>query len=353
MDYAHQLIHFLRSGFIALLCLWCGAVLANERTLNLLTWQDYISPDLISSFERHHNVRVRQIYFNSDEERTSLLVNSEGRGFDLIVVSGIEIKPYASRGWLAKLDYRKLRSYQHLETRWKIAFTDSEIYGFPYFWGTTGIVYREDLVARPISRWMELFQPEESLRGRIGMVEDSLDLIAMALKSLGHSLNSVTDSELDEAETLLLRQKPFVGSYEYSLLDEKAKLVTGELWASFIYSGDALMLQQYQPNLKYVLPKEGSNIWIDYMTVGNYASEPELAYQFLEFINSPQHAALNAQHVFYATPNEQAREFLPERFLNNPAIYPPNEVLDRSEFHTRLPINAVQRRNQIGHQVID
>lgn len=207
----------------------------------------------------------------------------------------------------------------------------------PHFWGTVGIAYRADLVDRAPSSWMDLFQPSESLRGRIGMVETSRDVFGMALKALGHSANSIDPAAIREAEQLLLAQKPFVKSYNYIMLDADSALVTGDIAMTMIYSGDALMVQEHSDNIEYVVPREGGNLWVDYLVVMNQSRNKDLARAFINFLNEPEHAAQLAQFVYYATPNKAAEKLLPGEFLDNEVIYPTDTVLAKSEAYEPIP----------------
>ncbi len=222
----------------------------------------------------------------------------------------------------------------------------------PYFWGTVGIIYRSDLVKEPITHWHQLFNPAPDLQGHIGMVADGQDLVGLGLKSLGYSLNSENKHELNAVERLLIAQQPHVKSYQYLVLDQRSGVVTGDLRASIAYSGDALMVQEHHDDLVYVVPEEGTNIWVDYFALGAKAQTPELAKKFLNFINEPEVAAQMAEYVYYATPNQAAEALLPDDFKNNQAIYPPKEVISKSEFFAPITARAMKRRNAISAQIL-
>ena len=342
---------FFWSVFL-LLSLGISTSQAAPRQLVILTWPDYLDPALVARFEQQYDAKVDEVFFSSDDKRTEILLANGGIGYDLILVSGIVLDAYAKRGWLTQIEHERAPNLQHLDPRWLNAFEGTAEYGVPYFWGTTGIIYRRDLVTTPITRWQQLFQPAPELQGKIAMVDTSADMIGMALKSLGYSANSKNKEQLAEAETLLLEQKPYVGTYQYPPLDERSPLLTGNIVAAMIYSGDALKLQEHNAQLKYVTPEEGSSIWADYFTLGAQSREPELAYAFLDFINEPSHAAQQAQFVYYATPNTAAKALLPEEFLQHPIIYPDPASLDHSEFYHRQPATAMRQRNHISARVL-
>lgn len=320
---------------------------AAPQELVFLNWADYMDPELLAEFEKKHGVKVKQIYFEHDEARDNLLVQSDGRGYDLAIVNGGNMRAYRARGWLAPIGEQEIPNFRHLNPRWVGAFEAAEGYAVPYFWGTLGIGYRADLVGEPITSWKQLFRPAEALRGRIGMIGDPFDMLGMALKALGYSANSADPRELAEAERLLHDQKPFVRTYSYVSLSEESSLVTGEVVASMMYSGDALMVAEHHPEIVYVVPEEGGNIWVDYLVVMAGSSKKALAKTFINFLNEPENAARLAEFVYYATPNLAAERLLPREFLEDPTIYPSQSVLGRSEFYADLPPRAEKRRNTI------
>lgn len=338
---------------LSLCALWLGVVAAGSPSpapkaeLRFLNWSEYMDPALLKEFEQRFGVRVTEVYFESDAMRDDMLVETDGKGYDVILANGIALRPYQRRGWLARFGEAEVPNLKHVDRRWLDLFPESRGYAAPFFWGTTGIGYRRDLVGEEIDSWMQLYRPAEGLRGRIYMNKDGRDVIGMALKALGYSANSIDSREVAEAEKLLLAQKPYVKSYGYPLLSAKSGLVTGEILAAMMFNGDVLMVQEHHPEITYVLPKEGGNIWVDYLAVGQASEHKAQAYQFIDFLNEPTIAARLAQFVYYATPNKAAEALLPEEFLGDPIIYPPPQVLKHSEVYTHLPPRAQKRRNGI------
>ncbi|MEX6502942.1 polyamine ABC transporter substrate-binding protein [Pseudomonas zhanjiangensis] len=322
------------------------------RQLLILNWSDYLDPALIEAFERQRDVKVIESYYSTDEARTQMLLENDAEGYDLILTSGSDLAAYAKRRWIAPLEHARLANFRHIDPYWLRAFPAAQRYGVPYFWGTLGIAYRSDLVNAPISTWQQLFRPAAELRGKIAMIDDTRDLIGMSLKALGYSANSSDAGQLKAAQALLLAQKPHVRSYNYISLDETSPILSGEIVASMMYSGDALMLQAHNEHLRYVLPSEGGNLWIDYFALGYRARSPDLAYAFLDFINVPANAAQQAQYVHYATPNRAAQALLPEDLLADPVIYPDSASLASSEFYSPLPARALRLRNQISASIL-
>jgi len=322
-----------------------------KQELVIYNWGDYLDPELVKNFEDTHKIKVTQVYYSFDEQRTEQLLETAGKGYDLILTSGVDLGSYVKRGWLAPLEMNRAPNLKHLYPKWRQAFPDAEKYAVPYFWGTLGIVYRSDLVKTPITSWKQLFVPSEELRGKIGMVEDPREIVAMALKSLGYSLNSEDKVAMGKVKTLLKAQKPFVKSYLYVSLEEDSSLVKGDIVASMAYNGDALMVAEHDENIVYVLPEEGGNIWVDYFTVAKHANNPEMAYAFLNFINDPENAAQQADFVYCATPNMAAEKFLDQEFMEDSTIYPSKDSLKNSEFYTPLSPRGQRLRDNVGFEI--
>ena len=176
---------------------------AESKELVFLNWPNYMDPEIIAEFERRTGITVKQSYFDSDTARDELLLDTEGKGFDVALINGASIRVLAKRGWLERLDESSIPNLKHIDPRWRTKFESAEDFGVPYFWGTIGIVYRQDLVPFAVSSWMDLLHPVEELHGKISMIGDSADMIGAALKALGYSLNSTNEDEMKEAEALL------------------------------------------------------------------------------------------------------------------------------------------------------
>ncbi|MDH3349658.1 MAG: spermidine/putrescine ABC transporter substrate-binding protein, partial [Desulfobulbaceae bacterium] len=247
----------------------------NEKQIVLLNWSEYFDPDVLADFEKESGIKVKEVYFETDEIRTEMLINSNGQGYDVILCNGVNISLYAKKNWLAPIPEEKITNLQYVAPRWRDAFPQAETYGVPFFWGTLGIGYRSDLVKKPVAKWSDIFNPDESLRGKIVMIKDSRDLIGMALKSLGYSANSTVPAELSAAKNLLLKQKPYVKAYSYVSLSEKSSMVTGQTLMAMMFNGDAIMLQEHEPAITFIQPEEGGSLWCDYFLIGRSSPHKE------------------------------------------------------------------------------
>lgn len=320
---------------------------APSSELVFLTWPEYIDPEVVKEFEASHNVKIRFVYYQSDDYRDQLVLDAGGKGYDLAIVDGLKIRTYKRYGWLAPVNLENVPHLQHVDKKWRSHFEDAENYSSPFLWGTAGIAYRSDLVPEPLTTWLQLYQPHDALRGKVVMIDSHREVIGLALKSLGYSLNSHNLSEIKEAEALLHKQASNIQGYSYINITENSSLVTGETYAAFAYNGDALSIMEYEPNIKFVLPDEGGIIWVDYLVVFRDAKNQAMAYKFLNFLQQPEIAARVALYTNFASPNISAQALLPQEFLSNPAIYPDPTALAKSETDEELPIRIAKEYARI------
>jgi spermidine/putrescine transport system substrate-binding protein len=327
-----------------------GQASANKELI-FLNWSEYIDPDIVQQFEQRHKVKLHQIYFETDDTRDDLLLETDGKGYDLVLSAGSVLRTYKKQGWLAPITKQQVPNLKHINQKWLDAFADANGYAIPYFWGTTGIAYRKDLLGYDITSWKQLFEPNKKLSGKILMANSVNDVIGMALKSKNYSANSTNPEEYKQIEKLLMQQKPHVKAYAYMALNEESALVKGNVYASMAYSGDALFIKDIEPNIEYVLPEEGGNLWVDYIVVMQSSKNKQLAYEFINFLNEPEIAAQLAEFVYYASPNKAAEKLLDKEFLSDPIIYPDKQALQRSEFNQYLPARIRRMRNNIFNHV--
>lgn len=316
-----------------------------KEVLSIFTWSDYIDPALVTKFENQAGVKVEIEHFNSDDERNLVLSESEGRGFDLVLMDTKNLELFGQQNLFAKMNKENIPNLAHIDKKWIDGSETILNHGVPYFWGTLGIAYRKDLYPAGISTWKEFFDPPPELHNKISLIESSRDLYGMALKSLGHSLNDGDSEKLRKAHSVLMNQKPHVKSYEYITVSEKSGLVNGEIWASMIYNGDALAQQNFNENIVYVIPEEGSYVWVDYFAILRSSTRKQLAEEFLNFINEPRNATQNAEYVFFASPNLSVEQFASQEYKDNTVIHPPKEVMDKSESLTNLSPRAQKALN--------
>jgi spermidine/putrescine transport system substrate-binding protein len=303
---------------------------AEEGVLNVYNWGDYIDESLLSKFEEETGIKVIYDTFSSNEDMY-IKVKQGIDSYDILVPSDYMIERLIEEELLNEIDLAQIPNFDYVNDNLKNpAFDPENKYSVPYFWGTGGIIYNAAKITDKIDSWTDLFN--EKYTGKIVMYNSSRDSIAVALKALGYSMNSTDLDELEEAKALLISQKPYVLAYQAD--EGRDTLVSGDGDIGFMYSGDALMMIEQNPDLKYVLPKEGANIWFDAMVIPKSAQNIEAAHKFINFMCEPENAAINAEYsVGFSSPIDEAIELLPDEIKNSEVAYPDDSLLANGEIY--------------------
>lgn len=323
-------------------------------SLVVFTWVDYIDPDVAAKFEHDYKVHIKWIYFEDDSDRDRQLAVTDKPEFDVVLVNDRTIRRYLTRGWFGSISPQNVPNLKNIADRYYALIPEVKGYAAPYFWGTSGIVYRSDLVKQPITSWKQLFNPAPELRGHIVMQRDPRDLTAAALMAAGADPNTLAAADYQKAQQLLMRQRPYVLAYRPLIANAKDSIVTSnEILAATAFNGDALTLKKFRPTLEYRVPEEGGWLWMDFFVVMKYALHADLARQFINFLNQPKIAAKNAEYLHYATPNEAALKFLPRNFLENPTVFPDDVTIKRCHSYNNLPSSTLNLVHEIGDQILE
>lgn len=349
----HSSVHCLLLLLLAWTPVSTAAETAQESSLVLFNWDAYIDPALLERYHRETGTRVMVQAYDTDESKDhELAATDRGEGFDLIIGSGVSLRSLAESGWLAELPEADMPQLKNLHARWRDAYQSVRAYAVPYFWGTMGIAYRSDRV-QPPRGWQDFFEPAPGLQGSLMLIDDSKDAFGAALKMLGYSMISDDPDQLRAALKVLQAVRPHLRDIGYFGYGPDSVLATGEVLMAMAYSGDVLTLQENVPTVKYFVPPEGTNLWVDYIAV--FASSPkrDAAFRLIDFLNQPDVAAQNARFVHYATPNAAAEKLLEPEFLADPILYPPAEVLDRSETYEEMSTLATRQRTRLFSQIRD
>jgi spermidine/putrescine-binding protein len=298
------------------------------QRLNVFNWSDYIDPDLIPEFERRTGATVQYDNYSSESElETKLLAG--GSGYDVIFPSDRSMAPLVTKGLLDEVDKSLLPNWINLDPKFLGAPYDPDNrYSVPYFWGTVAVGIRTDHVAQPVKGFEVLF--DERYKGRITMLDDAENVVATVLLHLGYPMNSTDDAHLSEVKKLLVQQHPLVQSYTSDAFKEK--LIKDEAWVVLGWSGDILQAAEENENIRAIVPESGTMIWVDAMAIPKDAKNKRLAHAFINFLLDAEIAGRNANFVHYASPNMAARAHMDNDLLEDEAVYPPQEVLDRCQW---------------------
>lgn len=306
------------------------AELASE--LHLFNWSEYIDPEVLTDFEAEFGVKVIEDTFSSNEELLAKL-QAGATGYDVIVPSDYMVDIMIQEGLLAELNKENIPNLVNLDDTFKDPpYDPGLVHCVPYQWGTTGIGYNADVFDEPPDSWAYLFDPElaSQYAGQMTMLNDSRESIGAALKFLGYSLNSTNESELNAAKELLIQQKQWVLSYDSDQYEDL--LSADETVIAHGWSGDFFAAAVEDERIWYAIPKEGATIWADNLCIPKSSKNQYTAEVFINYILRPDVAAKITNFTWYASPVAAANEFIDPEILEEPAIYPPEDVMRRLEW---------------------
>mgnify|MGYP000987878758 FL=1 len=328
---------------------------SGKRVVNVCSWGEYIDEDLIYQFEDETGIKVNYQTAESNEALYSLLKTGAG-DYDVIVPSDYMIARLIDEDMLAELNYDNIPNYAKIGDQYKsLSFDPDNKYTVPYAWGTLGIIYNTTMVDGDITSWDAMF--DEKYAGNVLMIRNSRDALAAALLDLGYDINTTDESQIQEAYELLADAKS-KGVYQSFVMDEVFGKMEGSNAAiAMYYAGDYLTMLDNNPDLKFVVPKEGSNWFVDAMCVLKTAQHKEEAEAWINFIASTESSLANMDYIGYASPNLEALEGYPayyEETYGEPLdeeryeiMAAPNDVLARCELYTNLPADTLTLYNDL------
>lgn len=322
-----------------------GRSVKSDRVVNVCSWGEYIDENLITRFEEETGIRVNYQTAESNEALYSL-IKMGGADFDVIVPSDYMIARLIEEDMLAELDYDNIPNFDLIDDTYKhLSYDPENKYTVPYTWGALGIIYNTAMVSEPITSWSAMFDPQYA--GQVLMINNSRDAIGAALLSLGYSLNTTDESQLEEAFNLIKQAKDN-GVYQAFVMDEVfGKMEGGNAAIAMYYAGDYLTMLENNEDLAFVIPEEGSNWFVDAMCVLKSSQHKDEAEEWINFIASTDANLANMDYIWYASPNAEALEEYPAYYQEvndeelDPELYeimaPSEETLARCELYKNLP----------------
>ncbi len=332
-------------------CCLAGVVVAlsyatgSQPVVNVCSWGEYIDTELITRFEEETGIRVNYQTAESNETLYSLL-KSGGGDYDVVVPSDYMISQLIEEGMLEELDYSLIPNFSLVDEQFRgLPYDPENKYTVPYAWGTLGIIYNTAQIHEEIDSWSAMFDPKYA--GQVMLINNSRDALGIALMYLGYSVNTTDEGQIREAYQLL-EDATESGVYQGKIMDEVYQVMEGGNAAiAAYYAGDYLTMLENNEDLAFVIPKEGSNWFVDAMCVLKDARNYEEAHAWINFIASTEAALANMDYIWYGTANTEAIEQYPGYYLENygeeldqetfDIIQTPPEVLERCEMYLVLP----------------
>lgn len=298
-----------------------------EKELHIYNWSDYIAEDTVANFEKEFGVKVTYDTYESNEEMMAKLQVGAG-GYDLVVPTGYIVTVLAAQSLLAPLDKSKLPNFANVADMFvNPGFDPGNQFGVPWQWGTTGIAYRKDKVVPPPDSW-GVFH-DAKFAGKMTQMDDLRDVIGGWLKFRGKSLNAKDAESLAQAKVDALAAKAHLKAYLSAPV--KGQLVAGDVWIAQLWDGDTMQARVEQPEIAYVLPKEGAGIWTDSLVIPASAPHKNAAHAFMDYVLRPEVGASISNFTGYGTPNKAALDK-----LTIPVPYPTEDELARLEYQKDL-----------------
>ena len=332
---------------------------ADGGELYVYNWGEYIDEDVISQFEDETGITVVYDLFETNEEMYPV-IEAGAVNYDVVCPSDYMIQKMRENDLLAELNFDNIPNIAQIDPAYmemSQAFDPENKYSVPYCWGTVGILYNtrllDELGVPAPTKWADLW--DERLSGEILMQDSVRDAFMVALKKDGYSMNSESRDELKQAKQELIDQKPLVQAY---VIDQvRDKMINGEAAEGVIYSGEMLYIQEQieelglDYDLEYVVPEEGTTLWIDCWVVPKNAENKEAAEKWINFLCRPDIAKKNFEYITYATPNKAAFEILDPEYQENKSVFPDTDELENSEVYSYLGTEADDLYNALWKEV--
>ena len=298
-------------------------------------WGEYLDPEVIDLFEEETGIEVVYEEFETNEIMYPK-VAAGAIAYDVVCPSDYMIQKMIENDLLQEINFDNIPNIENIDEEylnWSREFDPDNKYSVPYCWGTVGILYNTTMVEGTIDSWDVLW--DETYKDNILMQDSVRDAMMVALKKLGYSMNTTSEEEIAEATDLLIEQKPLVQAY---VIDQvRDKMIGNEAAIGVIYSGEAIYTQRENPDLEYVIPKEGSNLWVDSWVIPKNAQNKENAEAFINFLCRPEIALMNFDYITYSTPNKAARELIEDEDIRNSVIaFPDHDMLENCETYQFL-----------------
>ena len=308
---------------------WNRLTVAGERqALNLYIWSGYLAPDTLKVFEQRFHARVRCDLYDSVEALLAKL-QSGNTSYDVVVPSDYAVQILQRQRLLSSIDKSQIPNLdRNLDPQFLgRSFDTKNQYSIPYIWGMTGIGYRKDHVGKITRSWQALWEPQ--YKGKIVMLDDMRENFGAALKLAGFSINSRDPAQLQIAKSFLDKQKPLLQAYNSSNFQEL--LVSGDAWLVQGWNGQIVKASRENPNIAYLIPQEGTTLFIDSFCIPAAAPHKGLAHQFINYMLEPETAAAIVNHTGYAVANRAARPYISKELLENPGLFPEPGLLAKCE----------------------
>lgn len=305
-----------------------------KPVLNFMNYGENIGEGILEEFEEKYGIHVNQEVYDAPEEMYNK-VSAGASQYDVIVSIDYLVQRMISEDRLEKIDYSNVPNMDKIESdHLGKSFDPDNEYSVPYMSGTIGICYNTEYVDEPIDSWTALW--DTKYNKNVLLLDGVRDSLGAALKMLGYSVNTTNQDEINEARDKLIELKQNGNLLAIGSDDNTDKMARGEAALSILWSGEGLNLEAEHDNIKFVVPKEGANFWIDSLCIPKGTKNKENAEKFINFLCEKDPSFRTADEIGYTTPQREAREEQDDSVKNNPNAYMPEELLKKCESYDYL-----------------
>jgi len=318
-----------------------------QQILKIYNWENYIGSNTITDFTEKTGIEVILDHYEDEEEIFST-ISSDLSAYDLVVASDDMVREMILKKILSKIDISKIPNFKNVDPQFlNLDFDPNQQYSVPYLWGTTGMIINKKYIHETDESWSILFSNQYI--NKIAMLNNPFELFAPPLKLLGESINPDNLEIIEKAEQMLIIQKEFIYGY-LDVMTIVDLLISEEIWAAQIYSGEGISAIDENKNLVYMIPREGAPIWLDNFVIPRDSKNIEAAYKFLNYINIPEVNATIATELWYATTNLEALQYIEQEVLELESVYPDEKTIKRCEYFLDIGVltnNIIKKWNKL------
>jgi len=304
-----------------------------NNTIYFYNWGDYIDPEILKDFEKETGYRVIYETFDSNEAMMTK-IEQGSTSYDLAVPSDYTVEMMKEKDLLIPLDHSQIQGLENIDDEFlDLPYDRGNKYSVPYFWGSFGIVYdKTKYKEEDFKSWRNLW--DKKFENEILIFDGARETLGIGLLANGYSLNTKDEKILRNVRDDL---KPFMNNVKAILADEiRMYMIQGEASVGITFNGDASIALGENENLSYTIPEEGSNIWFDTLVIPKTSKNKKGAYALISYLLRPDVAAKNAEYIWYSTPNKEAKKLLSEEALEDEALYPPDDIVNKLEVFENL-----------------
>lgn len=301
---------------------------AIEKQVNLAIWANYLSDEMVKSFTDKTGIQVAVTNYSSNEELLAKL-QAGGDGYDVIVPSDYMVSVMTTLGLVQRLDKSRFSNFAQIESKFlNKSYDPGNVFSVPYAWTVTGMAVNRQVFKEPIKGWADAFA-NPALAGKISLLDDSREVLGVALRLIGKSLNTTDAADLDAAKKTIAAFKPRVKAFTSEPIDG---ISSGDIAVAQMYSSDALQASRKTGGkVEFIFPAEGATMAVDNLVIPKAAKHPNAAHALIDFLLSVDVGVAQVQGVMSGPIQRAVAGKLSAELRNNKTLFPDVTLLSKFE----------------------